>query len=975
MENLKKELADLEVKIEQYPLGESPRLIDEFLIMGYTDIIKYEKVINPIKSEISLQYYNDLDFLKEHTINHLPALLSSITSNANHTIIDTQNLINYVFPIPQKIYYSNQGKNIKEPEISKVIFNNIHNGIVNIGYAYCFYEKDIIKLNENEKYNLVFYFPKAFVIVSQYNYFYTFHKICENLHKQYLSDKIEIPIEIQIYNIVNFIPCPLDNKLELSIFPPNELSSIIKCKDFNEYKKLNDSNNYLFLEQLGGYNHSEINFCKILEILTPEVITQVYLQLFCGKTVAFFSEKKEILNYVLFVFSHFLFPLAGKESVFGLNPNKYYSGEILDHFIVGFLSSYLIIEFFDPMPKDAKKKNFLIFEDEKSAQKDRRGFEKVKVKCDFILNIEDGSFSLYEEPEKKNIKEEKEEKEREEEDDDEFCDSDNDMIDKDKKQEEIQRNKFLYEYFKMLFDDKLEGNIAITLDILIRELFTKIKSLSMLDKDENLNSFFFVENEKIKSVSEQIQEAFLKFNLLVCDNYFRIFSSYKGGLNKDVFFNKKPREELGITEAEYYFYDNFEHSSNRDMLMNFIVGYDENEPTLPKATKRGFDNLLAMCKEEPNNSLLLKEHYIELLDCIYIKNNTNNIKSISFFEFYKYFYDNLRLFVYKNINDDFLNKKVIKKDNINYYYKYKKINIDQELLLKYCYYLEELFDKSEDIKKKLFPATENSESIKKIISTKDYYNSYDSFLINHKIINLKNIIQFCILNIVILSSSELKLIHFTGPIYEMIRKMNFGVRKYVELILNVSYRVFIKNNITNINEAKVYFDIYKIGMEEKTIFPNDEIIVLEENIKKYMDLLKDETIIKPEIISHIEETEEKHLFSFEPEKIDKSELDNEIGDNLEKEGKMMKKLILNSALLNNEEITSDCILYPYSLYLKLNELTERYYQTLDINSVGRNEYNKLIINVIYYLRLIKGNFPQGIFRFLFYCLCKEDESK
>ena len=90
---------------------------------------------------------------------------------------------------------------------------------------------------------------------------------------------------------------------------------------------------------------------------------------------------------------------------------------------------------------------------------------------------------------------------------------------------------------------------------------------------------------------------------------------------------------------------------------------------------------------------------------------------------------------------------------------------------------------------------------------------------------------------------------------------------------------------------------------------------------------------------------------------------------------MMKKLILNSALLNNEEITSDCILYPYSLYLKLNELTERYYQTLHINSVGRNEYNKLIINVIYYLRLIKFNFPQGIFRFLFYCLCKEDESK
>ena len=292
MENLKKELADLEVKIEQYPLGESPRLIDEFLIMGYTNVVKEEKVINIIKSEISSNKNNDkLNFLKVFTIYHLPTLLSSITSNSNYTLIDTQNIITYVYPIPPKIYYCNP-ENKEEPTNSKIVFNNIHNGIVNIGYAYCFYEKDIIKLDENEKKELIIYFPKAFVIISQYNYFYTFHKICENLHKQFLSDNIEIPLEIQIYNLVNFIPCPLDNKLELIIFPDKELSSIIKCKDFNEYKKLNDNNNCLFLEQLGGYKHTEINFCQILDILSPETIIQTYLQLICGKTVAFFSENQ-----------------------------------------------------------------------------------------------------------------------------------------------------------------------------------------------------------------------------------------------------------------------------------------------------------------------------------------------------------------------------------------------------------------------------------------------------------------------------------------------------------------------------------------------------------------------------------------------------------------------------------------------------------------------------------------------------------
>ena len=52
MIDIKNELKDIEVKIEQYPMAVSPRLIDEFLIMGYEDTIKKEKIINDIKNEI-----------------------------------------------------------------------------------------------------------------------------------------------------------------------------------------------------------------------------------------------------------------------------------------------------------------------------------------------------------------------------------------------------------------------------------------------------------------------------------------------------------------------------------------------------------------------------------------------------------------------------------------------------------------------------------------------------------------------------------------------------------------------------------------------------------------------------------------------------------------------------------------------------------------------------------------------------------
>ena len=236
----------------------------------------------------------------------------------------------------------------------------------------------------------------------------------------------------------------------------------------------------------------------------------------------------------------------------------------------------------------------------------------------------------------------------------------------------------------------------------------------------------------------------------------------------------------------------------------------------------------------------------------------------------------------------------------------------------------------------------------------------------------KNILQFCILNIVILSTSELKLINFAEPIYSLIREMNFGIRKYVELILNVSYRLFIKKNIKNINDVKRYFDIYKVAMEGKNLFPNDELILIEKNILKFLTLINDEASFTPtELVVTILDKEESKLFKFNQENIDKNEVEKEIWNNTIKEGKINKKITLTSELLNNEEIKKDCIYYPYTLYLKLNELVDRYYIDLDTKNFEKNEYNQLIINVIFYLRLFKEQFPEGISKFLFYCLFKE----
>lgn len=945
LDNLSTNLKDLEVNIEQFPNATSSHLIEKFIIVGYTDVIKKEMAINKIKSNIISKKikYNDLDNLKSEEIGYLPSALSSISSLSNFNMANEKFIIEYFFPIPPTIYYCNKecSKN-KESQITNIIYNMIEfqENIDYSGYAYSFYEKEIIELNKKE--SIIFYFPKAFIILTNYHYFYAFHKICEYLHKQFLSDKVEIPLEIQIYNIVNFIPCPLDNKIELSFFLDTDLSSIIKFNNYEEYKSHNK--NYIDLKQLKLYKNSDINICKIFEYFSPETIIHIYLQFISDKECAFFSGNKELLHYVLFIFNQFYFPIYPNVMTYGLNPNRFYIDIDYQCTIYGFLCTYEKYESYNPFIKSTEKEsNFLNIEDKKKYK--TRGIEKENNQPYFIVDIDKGLF-------KESNNSDYESSENEE-----------------TRLKKMQRKQNLFNYLENLMNEnrEIDGNSETTLDLLIKELYSKLKSLSILIKEKNLNSSFFIENEETENISKEILESFLRFNVLITNDYFNKFPNYKGGNKLEKDFPKKG--DLNITELEFGFYEDF-HKYTGNSLGNFFL-LEDSIPEIKKVLKTSFDNLFTMCREDDNNRFLIKNHFIELLDCIIKENDRENV-NISFFEFNKFFYDNLRSYIFKNINKDYVEKKIIKKNNINnYYYKYKKIDLDQNLFLIYSYYIDDL---DINVKNKIFPTSVNIKNSlePKIIHTKDFYNSYDKFFFEHHIFSFKNYIEFCILNIVVLSISELKFSQFAESIYSLIREMNFGIRKYVELILNVSYRILVKKHITDVNEVNKYFYIYKkILIEEKKMLPNTELLKIKTAIEKYIDAISEQSgNYSTNTSEEVPKTEEDNLFKFTPDIPDKNEFNIEKRETWEKEGEIKKKISLSSELLGNNEISSDYIYYPYTLYLKLNELVDQFYVSLDINSVDKDEYNKLIMNVIYYLRFIKEQFPNEIMKFLLLCIKK-----
>ena len=105
--------------------------------------------------------------------------------------------------------------------------------------------------------------------------------------------------------------------------------------------------------------------------------------------------------------------------------------------------------------------------------------------------------------------------------------------------------------------------------------------------------------------------------------------------------------------------------------------------------------------------------------------------------------------------------------------------------MKYNLYLSEI---DGNIKNKIFP---KKVKMKNSLNSKIINNIVDEFLISKTIYNTQNLLQFCILSTVILSIPELKLVSFAEPIYNLFSKMNFQIVKYVELILNISYRYFL----------------------------------------------------------------------------------------------------------------------------------------------------------------------------------------
>ena len=267
---------DKDLQIKKYPfLAKSPNLMEYFSIIGYN-----ENFVPKI-----------LDSYKKMNNEYPPIILSSITSGSDYGIIDNKLIIGQVYPDnPITILINKNDVNQEPPPTSNVIYSFCYDStdgkqkLFYVCYAFKFYEKykHFITQTIFEEY----YIPKAFCIISQYYYFTLFEYICKNIYTLMTQEKKNksFPIELTIYNIVNFTPSPINYRLNLSLF------SYI-------FPNLED----IQIEQLSGYPYLDFNLSEIFNLLPINIFIEIYILTIIEQSMLFFSSNLEILNMVMFI--------------------------------------------------------------------------------------------------------------------------------------------------------------------------------------------------------------------------------------------------------------------------------------------------------------------------------------------------------------------------------------------------------------------------------------------------------------------------------------------------------------------------------------------------------------------------------------------------------------------------------------------------------------------------------------------------
>ena len=317
-------------KYIKYPFyGVASNLIDKFIVLGYEQKIIEQNFQNGEAENTEKEGFKFFNF-KER-----PSIINELCNDFKKECQDNDTILSLIFPDFPKLYFLEKKEqkdqkerlaNYEEIQTYSIIFslNPQDNDGAKKSFnclGYIFYIKKEHRNNNNEIDGWLFY-PNAYVILSDYPYFYHFNKICENIYKQMKKETDEIPIDIILYNAIKYCPSPINKNINLSfgaqLFNSDKqktkigMDTILKQLSLNNNKNENISGvngiPLIFFSQMTGYPFMDCNLSFLFNLLDIETIIRTFIFTFLEYDVIFVSSFPELLNIIIYIFSNLNYP-------------------------------------------------------------------------------------------------------------------------------------------------------------------------------------------------------------------------------------------------------------------------------------------------------------------------------------------------------------------------------------------------------------------------------------------------------------------------------------------------------------------------------------------------------------------------------------------------------------------------------------------------------------------------------------------
>ena len=751
-----------ELLIKKFPyLSFSPNIMEYFGIIGYQ-----ESFVPQI-----------LDSYRKKKNSFAPIILSSITSNTDYGIVDNNLIVSQIYPDNPIAILINKNESSQDlPPTNNAIYSFCFDSsdgktkLFYICYAFKFYEKYkyYITKNNYEEY----YIPKAFCIVSQYYYFTLFEYICRNIYNLIFKKDNILPIEITIYNIVNFIPSPINYRLNLDLF-----SYEIEVHDIQNVE----------IGQLSGYPYLDFDLSEIFNLLSLNLVLEIFILTFLEQSMIFFSSNLELLNMVMFIMyvlnypcndSTYFWHIVSVSKDNFVDENKFV-GKLMVC-LIGINATY-------------------------SDDFDTSAFSRFN----YIVDIDNKKVFI-----KKSSN---------------FCE--------DEDSEEFNNCKNLQAYIQNIIKDKDKNNDSIFLKPFIERIRKALEILLSKNPDFNFspkNKFvnFFKCSKDIIDKNKKIQEIFYDFclNLLtifyqdnsLSSSFDKIQRDQPKVSNQRIFKLRKLEEKTQMNANEIYFCEVLRGAIKYKIYFeNFISNFETIDVfQIPLYFSEEFINIKM---KDISNKLINKLSLFNIIDNLYFQNNQqiinitlNNIFSAYLEKLKKYF-------------KHFINSQKTKNEK-----EHQLIKLNKNILNKYIYLLNNFYSKEELMD--LFPSIRLQKG--ELIPKFDRRNILN-ILLNHleqkNYFDYSTYLIFALVYIFAISIplySYKNMLIYLEQILKLLPQTKFFLRHHIYILIKSYYKYYFIHKDKQIYPElrvtciKMYFLKIIDFLNENLLVPNEEIMAI-----------------------------------------------------------------------------------------------------------------------------------------------------